>query len=180
MYFFWKKLCCFIDFIYLCSRNACPCEGGYVKTYIDGTRPPAICTASLEGRFRTLLSVRSNLANLNLDTAVMQQKRLRGLILYLPAAIIPLYIYIIRCTPYKGARSLHIYAKEGVRGFINPWFRHSGNDHAVVYVYISLGVGRLNVAYPSLGAMRRPDCWDRRGEKHYSHVFFVSRRLVSK
>ena len=31
LYFFWKKLCCFTDFIYLCSRNACPCEGGYVK-----------------------------------------------------------------------------------------------------------------------------------------------------
>ena len=30
---------------------------GTLKTYIDGTRPQAICTASLERRFRTLLSV---------------------------------------------------------------------------------------------------------------------------
>ena len=39
-------------------------------------------------------------------------------------------------------------------------------------MHISPDVGRLYVAYPSLGAMRRPDCWDRRGEKLYSHVFF--------
>ena len=45
---------------------------------------------------------------------------------------------------------------------------------AVVYVYISLGVGRLCVAYPHLGAMRRPDYRDKHGEIHYSHVFFVS------
>ena len=115
--------------------------------------------------FLTLLSVITNLANLNLETAVMQQERLRGLILYLPAAIIPFYIYIIRCTPHEGARSLHIYTKEGVRGFINPWFRHSGNDHAVVYAYISTGVGRLHVAYPSQGAMREPSHRDRRGER---------------
>ena len=40
---------------------------GTLKTYIDGTRPQAICTASLEGRFLnvTCLCV-SNLANLNL------------------------------------------------------------------------------------------------------------------
>ena len=42
---------------------------GTLKTYIDGTRPQAICTASLEGRFRTLLSVSSNLATLNLYAA---------------------------------------------------------------------------------------------------------------
>ena len=40
-------------------------------------------------------------------------------------------------------------------------------------VYISLGVGRLYVAYPFLGAMRRPDFRDRHGET-FSHVFFVS------
>ena len=42
-----------------------------------------------------------------------------------------------------------------------------------VCVYISADVGRLYVAYPSLGAMRRPDCWDKHGGT-YSHVFFVS------
>jgi len=35
-------------------------------------------------------------------------------------------------------------------------------------------VGRLEVAYPHEGAMRRPETRDRRGERHYSHVFFVS------
>jgi len=37
-------------------------------------------------------------------------------------------------------------------------------------VYISLGVGWLYVAYPYVGAMRRPGKWDRRGET-FSHVF---------
>ena len=34
--------------------------------------------------------------------------------------------------------------------------------HAVVCVYIITGVGRLDVAYPYLGAMREPDDRDRR------------------
>jgi hypothetical protein len=41
-------------------------------------------------------------------------------------------------------------------------------------VSISLGVGGLYVAYPFLGAMRRPETRDRREERLYSHVFFVS------
>ena len=47
-----------------------------------------------KGRFLNgYLSEQSNFATLNLKTAVMQQKRLRGLILYLPTAIIsPFYI----------------------------------------------------------------------------------------
>ena len=56
----------------------------------------------------------------------------------------------------------------------SPWihisvvlsFRHSGVDQAVVYVYISTGVGRLHVAYPQVGAMRRPGVRDKRGEIH--------------
>ena len=60
-----------------------------------------------KGRFRTLLAALSNFATLNQYTAVMQQGRLRGLILYPPAAIFP-FIYIIRCTPQEGARSLRI------------------------------------------------------------------------
>ena len=53
-----------------------------------------------KGRFLnvTCLCV-ENLANLKLETAVVQQRRLRGLILYLPAAIIPLYIYNKVYTP---------------------------------------------------------------------------------
>ena len=65
---------------------------------IDGTRPRAVVRPVSKGRFRTLLSVLTNLANLNLNAAVMQQRRLRRLILYLPAALY-LYNYIIRCTP---------------------------------------------------------------------------------
>ena len=42
---------------------------------------------------------------------------------------------------------------------------------------LSSDVGRLYVAYPFLGAMREPDCRDRRGEKHYSHVFFCIHRF---
>ena len=38
-------------------------------------------------------------------------------------------------------------------------------------------MGRLEVAYPHEGAMRRPETRDRHGERHYSHVFFVSIRL---
>ena len=81
---------------------------GTLKTYIDGTRPQAICTASLEGRFRTLLSVCSNLANLNPNTAVMQQRASTWVDFYIfPAATNP-FIYIIRCTPHEGARCLRI------------------------------------------------------------------------
>ena len=43
-----------------------------------------------------------------------------------------------------------------------PLFRHSGNAMAVVYVYMSAGVGRLNVAYPYVEAMQEPDLWDKR------------------
>ena len=42
-------------------------------------------------------------------------------------------------------------------------------------VYISLGVGRLYVAYPFLGAMRRPETRDRRGEKLTPTSFFYAR-----
>ena len=60
-------------------------------------RPQASCTASLERTFsKRYLSVHSNLANLNLDTAVMQQKRSRGWMLYSPR---PRSLYIlIRCN----------------------------------------------------------------------------------
>ncbi len=54
-----------------------------------------------------------------------------------------------------------------------------------VLVYIRLGWsgrnglvyitrrGQAFVAYPQVGAMREPDIRDRRGEKLYSHVFFL-------
>ena len=92
---------------------------GTLKTYIDGTRPQAICTASLEGRFRTLLSVRSNLATLNLNAAVMQQKRLRGLIFISPCGHQSLYIYNKVYTPRRCTLFAYIY--EGR----SPWIHKS-------------------------------------------------------
>lgn len=41
----------------------------------------------------------------------------------------------------------------------------------VVGLYISLGVGRLYVAYPHIGAMRRPEVRDRRGETLLPRLF---------
>ena len=137
-----KKLCSFTDFIYLCPRNAYPCEGGYVKTYIDGTRPQAICTASLEGRFRTLLSVFPNLANLNLYAAVMQLRASTWVDFISTYGYHPLYIYNKVYTPTKvhalcvyipGVDSVDMYILE----LLWPWC-----------VYIIAGVGRLYVAYP--------------------------------
>ena len=37
---------------------------------------------------------------------------------------------------------------------------------AVVCVYIIAGVGRLDVAYPHIGAMREPEVRDRHGMRH--------------
>ena len=43
--------------------------------------------------------------------------------------------------------------------------------HAVVCVYIITGVGRLDVAYPYLGAMRRPDLWDKHARDILPRLF---------
>ena len=45
-------------------------------------------------------------------------------------------------------------------------------------VYISSRRGAFQVAYPFLGAMRRPEIRDKRRERHYSHVFFVPNSLA--
>ena len=42
-------------------------------------------------------------------------------------------------------------------------------------MYITHGVGRLALLILDLGAMRRPDCRDKRGG-NYSHAFFVSKK----
>ena len=111
--------------------------------------------------FLTLLSVTSNFATLNLLAAVMQRETSTWVDFISLLRLSFPFIYIIRCTPFKGARSLHIYPRGGFRGYVYP-----GITMAVVYVYISTGVGRLLVAYPHEGAMRRPDDRDRRGEIH--------------
>ena len=169
MYFFWKKLCSFTDFIYLCSRNACPCEGGYVKlTSMERDLRPLVRPVS-KGRFLNVTVCKIKLRNFESKYGGDATRGVYvGWFYISPAAIIPLYIYnkvytLQRCT-------LFAYICEGR----SPWihismvlsFRHSGIDHAVVCVYIIAGVGRLYVAYPYMGAMRRPDLWDKRGWIH--------------
>ena len=92
--FFWRKPLLFQRFYLPLPPKSLPMWRWEYQINIDGTRPQATCTASLERTFskRYCLCV-ENLANLKLLTAVMQQKRPRGLILYLPTAIIsPFYI----------------------------------------------------------------------------------------
>ena len=70
--------------------------------YIDGTRPEGSCKPSLERTFsKRYLSVESNLASLNQDTAVMQQKAFTWVDFISPCGHIP-FIYIIRCIPSNG------------------------------------------------------------------------------
>ena len=93
--FFWRKPLLFQRFYLPLPPKSLPAWGWEHKklTSMERDLRPFVRPVS-KGRFRTLLSVRSNLATLNLNAAVMQQKRPRGLILYLPAAIIfPFYIY---------------------------------------------------------------------------------------
>ena len=119
--------------------------------------------------FLTLLSVQSNLATLNLETAVMQRETSTWVDFYISLRLSFPFIYIIRCTPQLRC-TLFAYICEGR----SPWihksvvlsFRHSGIDQAVVCVYIIAGVGRLHVAYPQVGAMRRPGVRDKRGSIH--------------
>ena len=137
---------------------------GTLKTYIDGTRPPANCTASLEGRFRTLLSVSSNLATLNPNTAVMQQRASTWVDFISPCGHQSLYIYnkvytLQRCTLFA---------------YI------AGKSRVVVWVYISAGVGRLNVAYPYLEAMLRPEDWDKRERSIFPRLFCFHTFFVNK
>ena len=138
-----RKTAFFVFFLKKTFRNACPCEGGYVKlTSMERDLRPLVRPVS-KGRFLNVTCLWfSNFATLNPRTAVMQQRRLRGLILYLPAAIIPLYIYNKVYTPTKvhalcvyipGVDSVDMYILE----LLWPWC-----------VYIIAGVGRLYVAYP--------------------------------
>ena len=78
---------------YKCVNSACPRVGGCLN-YIDGTRPPATCTASLERTFSNVTCLcLSNLANLNLKTAVMQQKAFTWVDFISPCGYHSLYIY---------------------------------------------------------------------------------------
>ena len=62
------------------------------------------------------------------------------------------FIYIIRCTPFKGARSLRIYSRGGFRGYVYP-----GIAMAVVCIYYRWRGQALRCLSFFLGAMRRPE-----------------------
>ena len=124
MYFFWKKLCCFVDFIYLCSRNACPCEGGYVKlTSMERDLRPLVRPVS-KGRF------------LNVTVCLLKSRKFEstysgdatrdvyvGWFYISPAAIIPLYIYNKVYTPTKvHALCIYMRRKESVDSYIRGSF----------------------------------------------------------
>ena len=106
-----------------------------------------------KGRFRTLLSVLTNLANLNLNAAVMQQKAFTWVDFISPCGQYSLYIYN-KVYPVQQVYCLCVYRMVmvsvsvtfivKVKVIVNvplgcpaPWC-----------VYIIAGGGRLDVAYP--------------------------------
>ena len=127
--------------------------------------PRAVVRPVSKGRFRTLLSVRSNFATLNLCAAVMQQKASTWVDFISPYGQHSLYIYnkvypVSRCTLFAYIEWLSLAYSLSLRlalSLLFPW-----ESCAVVYRYIITGVGRLDVAYPHIGAMRRPDLRDKR------------------
>jgi hypothetical protein len=90
--FFWRKPLLFQRFYLPLPPKSLPMWGWEQFKNIDGTRPQAICTASLERTFSKRYCLWYQTSQLWIYiTAVMQQKRPRGLILYLPTAIISLF-----------------------------------------------------------------------------------------
>ena len=130
--FFWKKLCSFIDFIYLCSRNACPCEGGYVKLTSMERDLRAVVRPVSKGRFLNVTVCIIKLRNFDSSCSGDATRDVYvGWFYISPAAIIPLYIYnkvytLQRCT-------LFAYISQG---WI-PWICISWDYHGrSVCVYI--------------------------------------------
>ena len=148
--------------------------GGSKINFVERDLRPVVRPVS-KGRFRTLLSVSSNFATLILHAAVMQQRASTWVDFISPCGYHSLYIY--NKVYARNGDTLFAYICGGknpwIHKFIDSWIRQSGIDHAVACEYIITDVGRLDVAYPYLEAMRRPEVRDRRGET-YSHVFFVS------
>ena len=83
----------------------------------------------------------SNFANLNLYAAVVQQETSTWVDFISLLRLSFPFIYIIRCTPFKGARSLRIYPRGGFRGYVYPGDYYGRG----VCVYIIAGVGRLSL-----------------------------------
>ena len=94
--------------IFIFAPESSALEWAGTVYYIDGKRPLAVCRAGLWRTFsKRYLTVSSNLANLNLYAAVMQQRRPRGR-LFISLRLIFL-LYIIRCTPFEGVICVYIY-----------------------------------------------------------------------
>ena len=134
-----KKLCSFTDFIYLCSRNACPCEGGYVKlTSMERDLRPVVRPVS-KGRFLNVTVCVFKLRNFETSHGGSATETSTWVDFISLLRLSFPFIYIIRCTPQLRC-TLFAYICEGR----SPWihisvvlsFRHSGIDQAVVYVYI--------------------------------------------
>ena len=100
MYFFLKNVWKLQKNSYLCTEfyafgrdiRACPRVGGRLLTSMERDLRPFVRPVS-KGRFRTLLSVVTNLANLKLRTAVMQQKASTWVDFISPCGYHSLYIY---------------------------------------------------------------------------------------
>ena len=97
MWFFLKNICYFKNIPYLCTRKGLSARGRVTKLILWNETSGQLFGQSRKDVFETLLSVISNFATLNLDTAVMQQRRSRVGWFYIPAPDFP-FIYIIRCA----------------------------------------------------------------------------------
>ena len=109
-----------------------------------------------KGRFRTLLSVRSNLANLNLDTAVMQQRASTWVDFISPCGYHSLYIY----NKVYASNGHTLFAYIDILGVL----RRSG-------FISSLAWAGLRVAYLYPEAMREPDLRDKHARDTLPRLF---------
>ena len=117
--------------------------------------PRAVVRPVSKGRFRTLLSVTTNLANLNFGAAVMQQRASAWVDFISPAAI-SLYIYNKVYSRKMGVLSWRIYSRMSACGVsVCQYVRIHRESHAVVYIHRSAWADS-NVAYPHQGAMLEP------------------------
>ena len=163
MYFFWKKLCSFIDFIYLCSRNACPCEGGYVKlTSMERDLRPLVRPVS-KGRFLNVTVCKIKLRNFESKYGGDATRDVYvGWFYISPTAIIP-FIYIIRCTPQLRC-TLFAYI---FQGWI-PWICISWNCYGRGVYILSLAWAGFTLLILFLGGNAK--AWKSRDRRGWIHT----------
>ena len=97
------------NIVLLWHDMACPRVGGYDKLHRWNETRGQLYAQSRKDVFERYLSVKSNLANLNLLAAVMQQKAFTWVDFISPRGIYSLYIYNKVYTPAMGVLSLRIY-----------------------------------------------------------------------